>query len=123
MPEADDRRRFSRVAFEATVKIRNEEGEFTTELVDISLNGVLVKRPPDWTASNNGLQKITISGPGNAFEIRMNTRTGHEDDSYLGMQCIEIDIDSATSLRRLIELNLGDSALLNREFYELCHRG
>jgi len=30
-----------------------------------------------------------------------------------------IDVDSASHLRRLLELNLGDSQLLEREYHEL----
>ena len=32
-----------------------------------------------------------------------------------GLHCLAIDIDSVTHLRRLVELNLGDPALLERE--------
>ena len=122
MPKVNDRRKFSRIPFDAKVEIQSINGKFVTELVDISLNGALVKRPAKWIKSDNELQTITICGPDNAFVIRMDTKTGHIDDAHLGLQCIEIDIDSATNLRRLIELNIGDSNLLNREFSELCNR-
>lgn len=39
----------------------------------------------------------------------------HQKDGLLGLQCREIDLDSITHLRRLIELNLGSSELLERE--------
>jgi hypothetical protein len=41
----------------------------------------------------------------------------------LGFQVQYIDLDSATHLRRLVELNLGDPALLEREFENLLAPG
>jgi len=39
----------------------------------------------------------------------------------LGLSCREIDLDSITHLRRLVALNLGDEALLDRELGLLAH--
>ena len=44
-------------------------------------------------------------------------------DHHLGLFCHHIDIDSITHLRRLIELNLGDETLLQRELAELLPPG
>ena len=38
----------------------------------------------------------------------------HQGQDY-GLACREIDLDSVTHLRRLVALNLGDAALLERE--------
>ena len=38
---------------------------------------------------------------------------------YFGLICRNLDIDSATHLRRLVELNLGDPKLLERELSAL----
>lgn len=37
----------------------------------------------------------------------------------VGLRCSSLDLDSATHLRRLVELNLGDPALLERELATL----
>jgi hypothetical protein len=39
----------------------------------------------------------------------------HVEDGRLGLRCTEIDLESITNLRRLVELNLGDEAALHRE--------
>jgi hypothetical protein len=44
------------------------------------------------------------------------TRTDHE---LLGFVCQHIDLDSISHLRRLVELNLGDVSLLERELAAL----
>lgn len=38
----------------------------------------------------------------------------------LGLRCRNIDLDSITHLRRLLELQLGDATLLQRELGQLC---
>ncbi len=43
----------------------------------------------------------------------------HEHEDETGLQCNAIDIDSVTHLRRLVELNLGDSEQLNKELSQL----
>jgi hypothetical protein len=39
----------------------------------------------------------------------------------MGLQTEHIDLDSISHLRRLIELNVGDADILNRELGELVH--
>jgi hypothetical protein len=43
----------------------------------------------------------------------------HDDHNQLGFHCSHIDVDSISHLRRLIELNLGDEAELERELAAL----
>lgn len=49
----------------------------------------------------------------------MTVSLAHEKGRQLGFYCEEIDLDSITHLRRLIELNLGSSELLERELSAL----
>jgi len=41
------------------------------------------------------------------------------DNNTVGIRCESIDLDSISHLRRLVELNLGDPELLNRELSAL----
>ena len=43
----------------------------------------------------------------------------HIDDQQIGLRCDSIDLDSITHLRRLVELNSGDPAELEREISAL----
>ena len=49
----------------------------------------------------------------------MDVWVAHEENKELGLKCKDIDVDSITHLRRLIELNLGDPDLLERELSAL----
>jgi hypothetical protein len=43
----------------------------------------------------------------------------HLEGTQVGLRCDSIDIDSLTHLRRLVELNVGDEAILQRELSAL----
>jgi hypothetical protein len=40
-------------------------------------------------------------------------------EDYIGFQSINMDLDTATYLYRLIELNIGDEKLMEKELVEL----
>lgn len=112
---ADDKRHFSRILFDARCTLHQGETEWATELLDISLRGILIKCPD---ISNANLNKpfeaiIALSEAGES--IIMSLKLAHQESTHLGFECEYIDIESITHLKRLIELNLGNPELLNRE--------
>lgn len=111
-----DKRRFIRIPFDSPVRIVSE---VPTQLLDISLKGALLARPENWSGSMNQPINIVIPLDGDGTAIRMEGRVAHIEDTRIGMVCEHIDVDSITHLRRLVELNVGDSALLQRELSEL----
>jgi len=117
--ETTERRKFTRVPFEASVSLRNPSGTWTGKLKDISLNGILVSRPHHWTQVSDNDFLIEIHPAENAFSIRMEASLAHTENNSIGLKCHHIDIDSASHLRRLVELNIGDNSILNREFLAL----
>ena len=122
MSPTKDRRRFSRIPFEATVMLSDGKNVWESELLDISLKGVLIQRPDDWAPVSGKMISVSIQAPDNAFTIGLEGSVEHDEAQWVGIECLKIDIDSATILRRLVELNLGDTSILNREFAELCKR-
>ncbi|WP_185964474.1 PilZ domain-containing protein [Aliikangiella marina] len=117
-----ERRHFNRVQFEAeAVFIINEE-PVECQVIDLSLHGALVKinhlDPLD--KESDFELRIPLSDDPSAL-ISMNLKLTHQDGGSLGLECRHIDLDSITHLRRLVELNLGDSQLLERDFESLSH--
>ncbi len=51
--------------------------------------------------------------------ITMSVNWRHNNKGQVGFECVHIDIDSISHLRRLVELNLGDDTLLERELAAL----
>lgn len=114
----DDQRDFSRVHFEVSAMLHLGEEHWDTQLSDISLHGALIQRPKDWEPRSGSLYRLDIQlNPD--VTISMDVHVAHSSDELLGLTCDDIDVDSITHLRRLVELNLGDAELVERELSAL----
>jgi hypothetical protein len=113
-----ERRKYSRILFDAQVELRQGEISWHSRLLDISLKGLLLQKtlPNNFIATNPIDAIIFLDDETN---IAMSVIVAHQEKNQLGLKCITIDIDSVCHLRRLIELNLGDSSILERELSEL----
>jgi hypothetical protein len=114
----DERRRFHRFHFEGTVKLYSDKAMWETKLVDISLKGVLIEHPTKWNGKVGTSYRMDLR-INNSVIISMGVITAHIMPHRVGFEWQKIDLDSFAQLKRLIELNLGDPALLNRELSAL----
>jgi hypothetical protein len=62
---------------------------------------------------------LTLPLSSDSGQIEMTALVAHVDARQLGLLCTHSDLDSVTHLRRLIELQLGDPSLLERDLGEL----
>lgn len=108
------RRQFSRVGFEASAVLQTASRKHPCKLVDLSLKGALVERLTPWHERIGEPCSLVVQLSDDAT-IRMAGEVAHVEAGRLGLRCRDIDLDSVTILRRLIELNLGDEAALDRE--------
>lgn len=107
----DERRQFTRIQIEYPIvlKTRSEE-EIPGTVINLSLKGLLVypkrhiatgEEVSFYFSQSEGTPSLPINGK--AVVIR---REGMEE---IGLKLIEIDIEGLSHLRRLVELNIGDS--------------
>lgn len=113
-----DRRRFKRIAFDARTQLSQGGKTHTVKLLDLSLKGLLIEKPQPWEGDPNQPFKVDIH-LGQDTEVLMEALLVHDDHGQLGFNCAHIDVDSISHLRRLVELNLGDEAELERELAAL----
>jgi hypothetical protein len=115
---ANERRKFSRILFDAHVELAQGEYHWRASLLDISLRGLLIQQqlPVDVKRDQPILVKILLS---DSTCIAMTVSVAHQHHNQTGLMCTTIDIDSVSHLRRLIELNLGDASAAERELNEL----
>ncbi len=118
MAHTENRRRFSRIAFNAKTEICQDDNCWQCELLDLSLKGLLVSQPLNAQINPATPCRIIITLADEA-EIQMQASLARDDDEHLGFSCEEIDVDSISHLRRLVELNIGDPDASNRELFEL----
>ncbi|TDV60361.1 PilZ domain-containing protein [Pseudomonas sp. LP_7_YM] len=119
MPDShEDRRRFKRISFNAKTELAQGAGIWPVQLLDLSLNGLLIQRPEPWQGNPDETFIVDIHLDASTH-VRMEVRLTHDDHNHLGFACEHIDLDSITHLRRFVELNLADQDELDRELAAL----
>jgi hypothetical protein len=118
-----EHRHFSRIPFDANITVSgtNSGQQWQARLIDISLKGVLLHKPDDWQAEQDKSfhLDLCLDGAESDVKLAMNASIAHVENDCIGFEYNDMDLDTATHLHRLIELNLGDEALLERELAEL----
>jgi len=117
--QPSEKRHFSRIPFQGPVHVTSVNGKWDTDLLDISLNGALIRKPDNWPGKTDEHFMLVLDLTNSDVDIRMEAVIAHEEKDRVGLQCKHIDLDSITHLRRLVELNLGDALMLKRELSAL----
>jgi len=120
MPDmSNDKRHFHRIFYNANVSLTNETNSQPCQLVDISLKGCLLKFDTPWSAPLDNIYTLNLQ-LSDDISITMQVSVAHVVGNEAGFKCEHIDIDSISQLRRLVELNLGDCDLLERDLLALA---
>ena len=114
-----DNRRFSRVQFFIGAELKADSKDYAVQIIDLSLNGVMIEVPYDCHLEIE--QDCTLTIPLNNGEliVEMAAYIKHIKDNKVGLSIHHIDLESIQHLKRIIELNLGDCSSLDRELDEL----
>ncbi|MDR2637088.1 MAG: PilZ domain-containing protein [Zoogloeaceae bacterium] len=128
-----ERRHFSRIHFNTLAELSFAASTYSVEIIDLSLKGALV-RAVDPVSSFSPLLSEDMSctlavnleeeeGKDDPMEggIFMEARVARIQGQEIGLRCVEIDLDSITLLRRVVELNLGNEDALFRELEYLAN--
>ncbi|ALO45387.1 PilZ domain-containing protein [Pseudohongiella spirulinae] len=114
----DQKRAFTRIFFDAETIVSQGNNDCIVQLVDISLRGILIEMLPEQKLAGNTPVEVCIHLGGD-LQICMTASIANTRDNRVGLACDFIDVESMTHLRRLVELNTGDTALLERELHLL----
>ncbi|MDD3610433.1 MAG: PilZ domain-containing protein [Halothiobacillaceae bacterium] len=120
----ENERRFHRIHFLGQARISWAEQSFETAVIDVSLKGVMLRRPEGCDPHIDDEMGVSLSlngGESSSAHIDMHTVVRHVSPGGVGCEWVNIDLDSLTALRRLLELNIGDADLLDRELGQLEH--
>lgn len=112
-------RHFTRVPFDCEARLVSGLQSWPTHLIDISLKGALISKPTNWQGQRGDKFLLEILLAGQDINIRMEVHVSHVEEDRVGFGCDHVDIDSASHLHRLMELNLGNEDLLEREIHEM----
>lgn len=113
-----NKRQFQRVLFDHDASLTCNEHQWSTNVIDLSLRGLSCTKPKNVIFDVNQLMTLSIKLSPEQVII-MEAELIHNEEHVLGMRCTRIDINSISELRRLVQLNLADEALLNRDIEHL----
>lgn len=116
--ENNDSRHFHRILYTETATLSCEEKIWDCQITDLSLKGCLLDFQSPWEEDLEKLYTLNLHLSEEA-QIKMELVPMHIVGNKVGFKCAHIDIDSISELRRLVELNLGSSALLERDLLAL----
>lgn len=121
----NDQRRFQRIPFDAHIQLTLSSDQSLTvtgSLQDISLKGALIELEETAHPLSKGAQgELKIQTEQGEVEMTMNVEVAYvlESKRLYGFNLISVDIESAGHLRRLVEVNLGNDSILQRELANL----
>ena len=118
--KTSERRHFSRIEFDGLCTINYNQVLYQAQLVDICLTGALVQATQliDISIGQNASLSIELLS---TTKIEILATLVKRDVDLLHFRLENIDLESTSHLRRLLELNLGDASLMERELHQLTH--
>lgn len=119
---SEHERRYTRISFDATTHLEQFGHDWKVDLMDISLRGALIKQPNDWQI-NPGKPLILSVKLSADHQIHIKCHIVHVSPDTIGCEFDQIDLDSLSELKRLLELNMGSEEQLHRELTQLLQLG
>jgi hypothetical protein len=116
----NDQRHYHRIFYRAQATLTTDGTTCDCEIIDLSLKGCLLRFKQPWQINIEKMCTLTLRLSAE-ISIVMQLSVSHSVGNDVGFKCEHIDIDSISQLRRLVELNLGDSALLERDMLSLSN--
>lgn len=115
----EDKRLFQRILFSHDATLYAAGKKWTTQILDLSLHGCLCTEPTDSSFEIN--QQLTlVLKLDDQHIITIDAQLVHHENHTLGIVNKHVDIDSISELKRLVQLNLANDDLLNRDLAQLA---
>lgn len=119
-----ERRRFSRVIYQAPAEVHQGQVKISSSIKDLSLHGLLLSAPGlDHELNKAHPVDIFFHIPESEIIISLQADIVEISEIFMRVSIQHIDIDSISHLKRLVELNVGDDELLHREIEQLSDLG
>lgn len=120
MNAENERRQFWRAGFKAPAQLVLRDGARDVELLNISLDGALIRLESEAALALHEPCQLRLElGEGDMAIVMETTVTHAGPERRIGLRRASIDFDSITRLRRLLELNAGDTGRTQHELLAL----
>ena len=120
----NERRQYFRVNFDSVATLLTEQQSFDCQIIDLSIHGVLLRLHGVHYAKPDA--EYTLKIPLNntnehpELNIAMQLTLARQKPENMAFRCANLDLDSITHLRKIVELNSGDPKVLERDMQTLC---
>ncbi|MBN2332287.1 MAG: PilZ domain-containing protein [Deltaproteobacteria bacterium] len=111
----NEKRYFKRVTFLTEVQVLCDDQTLPGELLDISLKGALLRITTPGPLAIGTLATVCIYLPPSDITIRAEAQVVHRRENDFGFTFTGIDAEAMGHLRRLMELNTGNSEEITSE--------
>ena len=89
---ADERRHFSRIAFDSNVTLSQANNKWVATLIDLSLKGLLIEEPQSWQLDRSQTLDVAIV-LNEDVTITMTVLWRHSENGQAGFECDHLDLD------------------------------
>ncbi|PLX72336.1 MAG: PilZ domain-containing protein [Desulfuromonas sp.] len=112
-------RKFQRIPFLCQSVVKCSDRNYAAELLDISMKGALlnIRDLPDGQLGHTCFIDIKLES--SDIHLLFEAKLVHREGEHAGYVFQSENLETFTHLRRLLELNLGDDAIVNRELSDL----
>ncbi|EJB1756921.1 TPA: PilZ domain-containing protein [Vibrio parahaemolyticus] len=118
-----EKRRFSRIIYQAPAQLEQRDLRLNATIQDLSLHGVLLQAGGLDTLNPALLVDVGFSFHQSEQEITLTAQIVDVAQDQIRLKITNIGIESISQLKRFIELNVGNNELLNRELDHLSDLG
>ncbi|MCG3721637.1 PilZ domain-containing protein [Vibrio cincinnatiensis] len=118
-----DRRRFSRILYQAPATLIQGQRQLATCIQDLSLHGLLLWAVDEPNINPSEPLDVEFTLPESDITLTMVAKLVRQNERILHLKIDHIDIESIAHLKRMIELNVGNDELLHRDIEHLASLG
>jgi hypothetical protein len=118
-----NQRHYQRIDFRTEADILIAGKPWRCDLVDLALQGALFRSENPLKLDSGDQTQLMIFLPDSSVTLEFTGELIHQNEQFYGFIFISEDDETMGHLRRLLELNFGDSHSADREFTTWIKRG
>lgn len=116
-------RNYQRINFRTEADISVADTPCRCDLVDLALQGALFRSEKPINLQIGNQTMLSIFLPDSSVKMEFTGELIHQNGNFYGFIFVTEDDETMGHLRRLLELNFGDSNLADQEFAHWLKRG
>ena len=117
-----EQRNYRRINFRTEADISIVNNPYRCDLIDLALQGALFRSGCKLPLQISDQASLSIFLPDSSLRLDFIGELIHHREKFYGFIFISEDAETMGHLRRLLELNFGDSEQANQEFFHWLER-